>query len=261
MVRSNSSSAANLAGGSCPGKVPCGRPVLINCVSRTGSRSTICTLSFRDSATICRPKASRSSVCKAYELASAVRRFTVPAISRSISSGGSVPTADAPPRRTAASASRQARVPEQRWRRRARPAQRARNVRCSAISSQVDKFPKLLRNNLISTRSHEANGELFRQYYWFAPLRERSLLASDRVGKCLTIPRRLRDLLRRRPDRRVLQGRQSEGRGILRLRHELFAFAPHLAIIPRRAQERSHRRVRERLHGTRGRLCRRRQCR
>ena len=41
----------------------------------------------------------------------------------------------------------------------------------------------------------------------------------------LQLPGRLRDRLRRRPDRRVVQGQQSEGQGLLRLRDELFAVA------------------------------------
>ena len=42
----------------------------------------------------------------------------------------------------------------------------------------------------------------------------------------LRISRRLRDRLRRRPDRRGVQGQQPEGQGVLRLRHELFALGP-----------------------------------
>ena len=46
----------------------------------------------------------------------------------------------------------------------------------------------------------------------------------------LAISRRLGDRLRRRPDRRRVQGQQSEGQGLLRLRHELFAIGA--AVMP-----------------------------
>ena len=52
----------------------------------------------------------------------------------------------------------------------------------------------------------------------------------------LRVPGRLRDRLRRRPDRRLVQGQQPEGQGLLRLRDELLA----LVRLPIPTCERQH---------------------